>query len=123
MLFRSSDLNLDHISQADFLKIRALQRGDGKLVATQIRRTDSDDVLLQGPADVPPTGGPGLNGRVVSVLGVQFDTDVNTEYEGFDDNPILDPNEFFDNVKPGSPIKIKDKAPTNGVLEEAGFEG
>ena len=117
-----SDLNLDHISLADFLKIRALQRGDGKLVATQIRRTDSDDVLLQGPADVPPTGGPGLNGRVVSVLGVQFDTDVNTEYEGFDDNPILDPNEFFDNVKPGSPIKIKDKAPTNGVLEEAGFE-
>ena len=86
-------------------------------------RTDSDDVLLQGPADVPPTGGPGLNGRVVSVLGVQFDTDANTEYEGFDDDPILDPNEFFDNVKPGSPIKIKDKVPTiDGVLEEAGFE-
>lgn len=118
-----SNLSLDDISPTDFLKIKALQRDDGKLVATQIRRTDFDDVVLQGPADVPPTGDPGPGGRVVSVLGVRFDTNGNTAYEGFDDNPIVDPNEFFNAVTPGSPVKMKDKAPTiDGVLEEAGFE-
>jgi hypothetical protein len=115
----TSPFDLDDITPLlDFLKIKA-RLGDSGLVATQIKRTNPGDVVLQGPADVPPTGNTsGTGGRLVSVLDIQFDTDADTGYEGIDGNPIMDPNYFFSNVYPGSLIKIKDKSlppPDQGV--------
>jgi Domain of unknown function (DUF5666) len=114
--------DLDDVNAGvDFLKVKA-RLGAGGLVATQVKRTDPDDVVLQGPADVPPTGdASGTSGRWVSILSIRFDTDMRTEFEGMDDKPIVDPNDFFSNVHPRSLIKVKDEAPIDGVLEEAGL--
>jgi hypothetical protein len=117
----SLELGDINITPPDFLKINA-RLGESGLIATQVRRTNPGDVVVQGLADLPPTGNPGPSGPLVSVFGIQFDTDLDTQYKDIGGNTISDPNEFFADVHSQSLIRIKDKTPTDGVLDEASFE-
>lgn len=116
----SSPFHLVQIASSDFVRVKARVGDSGELEAVQVKRTGPRDVVLQGPADVPPTSG--STGRV-SILGVSFKTDEDTEFNGIDDAPLPGGGgEFFASVTDGALIKVKDKDPADGVADEVEFE-
>ncbi len=116
----NKSFDLSQIVAGDFLKVRAYQDGQ-QLVATRIKRVKTaKDVVLQGPADKPPTGGDNTNG-VVSILRIEFITDDQTEFQDVDDTSLTG-TEFFGIVSPGALIRIKDKKPGDGIADEVELE-
>jgi hypothetical protein len=112
------NFSIFNISNGDFLTIEAFIDG-GTLIATQIERDDPEGTELQGPADVPPTGGDNLSGQV-SILGVIIMTGDSTGFEGINDED-LDGEDFFAAVDNGDLVAFRD-ADNNGVAEEVEFE-
>jgi hypothetical protein len=114
----SENFSIFNIGAGDFLNIEAFIDGE-TLIATQIERDDPEDTELQGPADVPPTGGDNLNGQV-SILGVIIVTGDSTGFEDINDED-LDAVDFFAAVDNGDLVAFRD-ADNNGVAEEVEFE-
>jgi len=98
--------------------------GNGNFIASQIERDELDDIVLQGPVDVPPTGGSTAAGTV-SILGVEIATDGATDFENASDEDI-DGTDFFLAVKAGDLVEYTDYneegSPADGVADEVEFE-
>lgn len=118
---RLREFKLTDIQAGQFVRVKARQGAGGIFVATQIMRTSPRDIMLRGPADKPPTGSAGITGRVVSILGVRFDTDSLTDFEDIN-NASISPDDFFADVANQTLIKVKDKSPADGVADEVQFE-
>lgn len=109
-------LTLDEINSNDFLEISAYQESNGDVIATEIKRDDTNDQELQAPVD-------SVNRDVdITLLGVTFDVDINiTDYENANDTPIT-AIQFFNSVSVGSLVKIQDDEPSDGTADEVEFE-
>jgi hypothetical protein len=104
----------------DYLEIEGYQDGNADLLATQIKRKFPEALILQGPADVPPTGGDS-NAGTVSVLGIMFTTGMDTDFEDINDAPI-DGDAFYAAVTDGDPVKLSDSQIPDGIVDEVEFE-
>ncbi|MGB5718627.1 MAG: DUF5666 domain-containing protein [Gammaproteobacteria bacterium] len=112
--------DVSNINVGDYLNIEGYVDGNGNIVAAQIEREQPGDIELRGPADVPPTIGGNLAG-IVSIFGIEIDTDDETEFENASEAPI-DGVDFFSNVSDGDLIAFEDELPANGVADEVEFE-
>jgi len=108
-------LTLDEINSNDFLEIIAYQESNGDIIATKIKRDDADDQELQGLVESV------TNGVSITIIGVTFTVDLNTDYETANDIPIT-ATQFFNSGPVGSLVKIKDEETSNGTADEVEFE-
>ena len=107
--------NLDELNPgSDFLEIEATLGGAGQLVAQELEREDeSDDTKLEAAIDDFESG------VSVTLLGITWTVDSNTEYEIEDDR--VDAMTFFDRLAPGDIVKVKDSQP-DGIADEIDLE-
>jgi len=112
------------IAAGDFLNVEGFVDGNGNFIATQIEREEPDDIVLRGPADVPPTGG-GTVAGTLSILGVEIATDDATDFEDASEEDI-DGTNFFLQVKDGDLVEYtdynEDGQPADGIADEVEFE-
>jgi len=103
-------LTLADLFPGDFLDIEAREL-NGKIIATQIKRNEIDERVLQGEVDsfLPEFS--------ITILGVSYSVDSSTEYEDSDGNTLL-PADFFNQLKTGDLVKIKDKITANGIADK-----
>ncbi len=113
-------LALNEINAGDFLEIEAYEDdASGDLIATEVRRDEIDDDVLQGPVD-------SCDGSQVTILGLSYTlSDGLTTYR--DQNEILiSPQtavEFCTQQgDTGFFVKVKDELTTDGVADEAELE-
>jgi len=107
-------LTLADLSSGDFLEIEAREL-NGNIIATQIKRNEIDDFVLQGVVDSiePETS--------VTILGISYSVDPDTQYEDTEENP-LQAAAFFNLLKLGDFIKIKDEISADGIADKISFE-
>jgi hypothetical protein len=91
-----SPFSLSDIQAGDYLEIRGFIGANGAFVATELRRDDDDSkVEIRAPASQKdPVAG------TVTVLGVTVNSSGNTQFRGFDDQPIS-ASQFFDAIVEG----------------------
>lgn len=115
---------INGIDAGDFLNVEGYVDGKGNFIASQIERDELDDIVLQGPVDVPPTGGSTAAGTV-SILGVEIATDGATKFEDASEEDI-DGTDFFLAVGDGDLVEYTDYneegSPADGVADEVEFE-
>jgi len=114
-------LTLEDIVAMDYLEVEAYLDNSGGLVATEVRRDDLSDDLLQGPVD-------SCNGVTVTILGLGYvlDDDI-TSYVDEDENPnsIISAIDFCAQANAGALAKVVDKQSDtgpDGVADEAELE-
>lgn len=107
----SSSFSLDDIEGGDFLKIRGLDDGGGAIIASKIKREEVGDTILQGPLDSF------VSGASVTVLGVIFSTDMDTEFDDDGENKLSGAADFFVIVDIGDIIKVTDED-GDGIADE-----
>jgi hypothetical protein len=106
-------LTLADIASGDFLEVEASRAGD-TLVASRVRREDTDDDILQAPVD-------SFNAGVdITVLGITFST-VGAQFESRDDDAIT-AEDFFAQLQVGDLVKVRDDEQADGVADEVEFE-
>ncbi len=106
--------SLSDLNSGDFVQIRGFLNGSG-ITASEIHRESADDILLQGPVDSSAAG------VSITILGVTFFIDVNTEFEDSNDSDITS-EEFYSSVAPGDSVKISDDQPGDGTADEVDRE-
>jgi hypothetical protein len=109
-----ANLTINDINVNDFLQVEAYQSGS-QIIATDIRRDELDDQLLQGPVEVIV---PNVS---LSVLGITYPVDVNTQYEDINEN-VLTAIDFYNSISVGDLIKINDDEVSDGTANEVEFE-
>ena len=117
---RLEDVTYATLAIGNFLKVEALDDGNGNLLATRIKRESSTgDFILQGPTDPSPA----TQDPIISILGVAFDTtSLGNNFEDESDAPIAR-GPFFSRAEAGGEIvKVKDDAPADGDPDEVEFE-
>jgi hypothetical protein len=114
----AENLSIFNIDAGDFLNIEAYIDGE-TLIASQVERDELEDIELQGPADVPQTGGDNLSGQV-SILGVIIMTGAATDFEDASDEDI-EAAAFFAAVSNGDLIAFRG-IDADGLAEEVEFE-
>jgi len=112
--------SLVDIASGDYLDIEAYLDDGGNLFATQIKRDEPDDIELQGPADVPPTGGT-TNSGTISILGIALATGIDTEFEDAAENSISG-GSFFGSVNDGDLVRFSDEQVPDGTADKVEFE-
>jgi hypothetical protein len=109
-------LALNEINAGDFLEIEAYEDdASGDLIATDIRRDDLDDDILQGPVD-------SCDGSQVTILGLGYTlADGTTIYRDQNEAPLLNAIDFCTaQAAGGFFVKVKDElADYDGVADEA----
>jgi hypothetical protein len=111
----------DLVPLNDFLEIEAYLGDGGKLVATEIRRDDRDNDLLQGPVEL-------CDGVTLTILGLGFGLDDNvTSYEDENEGPVGSAVEFCALADVGALARVVDAydAPArfpDGIADEAELE-
>ncbi|MEW8398140.1 MAG: DUF5666 domain-containing protein, partial [Candidatus Thiodiazotropha sp.] len=108
-------LSLDDLGSGDFLEVRGLHDDDNRVVLTELRRDDADDLVLQGPVE------DFVANSSITILGVTLFTSAATEFEDINDSPISG-DTFYNSLSVGSLVKIKDEEPGNGTADEVEFE-
>jgi hypothetical protein len=94
---------LDDVIAGDFLEIRGIARADGTVTATRFEREDPDDLRLEGPVDMlDPEAG------MFTILSVAVETRSSTRFET-DGGMLLSEGEFFDRVRAGDVVEVKDR--------------
>ena len=109
-------LKLNEINSGDFLELSGFL--DGATVSgVEIHRKLPDDVILQGPVESV------VSGSSITILGVTFLTDVSTQFEDSNDNPLTGGSPTFYSVdRTGDEVKIKDDQPWDGTADEVDLE-
>ena len=110
-----SPFSLNDLGTGDFLEIRGTIDGSDIVIASELRRDDPDDVILQGKVESF------VANSSITILGVTFFTSGITQFEDVNDLPIS-AGTFFGNVAVGSLVKIKDEQPGDGTADEVEFE-
>ncbi len=113
-------LTLNDLVAMDYLEVEAYLDDNADLVATEIRRDDADDDLLQGPVDSCGAG-------MVTILGLGFGlVDGTTSYEDENEGSINTALEFCtQQANGGYLVKIIDKLSgggPDGTADEAELE-
>ncbi|MET0029658.1 MAG: DUF5666 domain-containing protein [Candidatus Thiodiazotropha sp.] len=108
-------LSLNDLSSGDFLEVRGLIDGSDRVLLTELRRDDPDDVILQGPVE----GFEAHNS--ITILGVTLFVSPSTRYEDINDNPFS-ADAFYSGLSVGSLVKMKDSEPGDGTANEVEFE-
>lgn len=107
------------VAAGNFLEIRGFVDGSGNIVADEIRRDNTDDDILQGPADSCTAGSD------VVIFGLSFGL-VNgvTTFEDENDVPLADSTAFCNAVNSSSFfVKVKDdQSSRDGIADEAELE-
>jgi len=115
---------INGIDADDFLNVEGYVDGNGDVIATQIERDELDDIVLQGPVDVPPTGGSTAAG-IISILGVEIITRDATDFEDASEEDI-DGTDFFLVVEDGDLVEYTDYneegQSADGFADEVEFE-
>jgi len=106
-------LRLSDLRTGDFLGIEALQV-DGGLVATRIDRDGRDENVLQAPLEAFGSG------DSITLLGITFST-AGAEFRGLDEAP-LSPAQFYSALAPGMLVKVRDRAPADGIADRVELE-
>jgi hypothetical protein len=112
----SPPLKLNEINSGDFLELSGFL--DGTTVSgSEVHRKLPDDVILQGPVESV------VSGSSITILGVTFLTDVSTQFEDSNDNPLAGGSATFYSVdRTGDEVKIKDDQPGDGTADEVDLE-
>jgi hypothetical protein len=112
----------DIVPMNDFLEVKAYLGDSGNLVATEIRRDDRGDDLLQGPVE-------NCDGVTLTILGLEFGLDDNvTSYEDENEDPVGSAVEFCALANVGALVKIVDEyddeqlISPDGIADEAELE-
>ncbi|MCG8487165.1 MAG: DUF5666 domain-containing protein [Chromatiales bacterium] len=108
-------LSLNDLASGDFVEVRGLLDGNSQVVLTELRRDDTDDLVLQGPVENFVTN------SSITILGVTIFTSASTQFEDINDSPIS-ADSFYNSLSVGSLVKIKDDEPGNGTADEVEFE-
>lgn len=109
---------LADITATDYLEIQASLDGGGNIVATEIRRDNPDDDILQGPSS-------NCDGTSITLFGVSFSlVNGTTVFENENDQQVYaDAAAFCADVNArGLFVKIKDNSIANGIADEAELE-
>ncbi|WP_132970880.1 DUF5666 domain-containing protein [Thiogranum longum] len=110
-----SDIN---VAGGDFLEIGGFVGTGGNVIASELRRDSSanaGDDILQGPVD---SWNPGSD---VTVLGITFFQDINTEFEDEKEAGISSAA-FYNALSTGRNIKVRDDIAADGVADEMDLE-
>jgi hypothetical protein len=114
----------DIVPVNDFLEVEAYLDDSGKLVATEVRRDDREDDLLQGTVD-------SCDGVILTILGLGFGLDDNvTSYGDESENPVGSALEFCARATVGTLVRIVDEYDDeqfppifpDGIADEAELE-
>jgi hypothetical protein len=114
-------LLLTDLATGNYLEIEAYRDDSGNFIATEIRRDETDDDLLQGPAD-------SCAANMVTILGIGFGLiDGITRYDDEDEtgSSIGSAAEFCAQVNVGTLVKVVDNLSgggPDGVADEAELE-
>ncbi len=110
-----ASLSLADLANGDFLEVRGFIDDSGNLLATEIRRDDPDDVIVQAPIEGFVTD------TSLTLLGVTFFTSGATQFQDSNDAPISG-SSFYGSLTIGTLVKIKDSQPGDGTANEAELE-
>ena len=116
--------DLTDIQTGDYLEIRGFSAPSGMtqiIMASELRRDELDNDLLQGPVDT--------NGIVadtsITLFGLTFTTDGNTGFEN--DNGSTNSSTFYAEIQEGCTVKIQDgdlpSTPPDGIADEIELTG
>lgn len=103
------NLNLTLLNTNDYVKIEA-SIINNLLTASKVKRDDVDDYVLQGQIEST------VPNNSVTILGVTFNVDTSTIYDGF-----TDATDFFISVSVDDFIRVKD-TDGNGIIDEISQE-
>lgn len=119
----STSFTLNDLLVNDFVEIRGYENGSGVVTAVEIDVDESDDIILQGNATAA-TGD--ASGGSITVLGVSYTFDTDTEFEKNDDSDMSNDeiNALINTIQTSSPqlIRIEDDEPADGVADEIEIE-
>ena len=114
----------DLVPLNDFLEVEAYLGDGGQLVATEIRRAERDNDLLQGPVE-------DCDGVVLTILGLGFGLEDNvTSYQDENEDPVGSAAEFCALANVGTLVKAVDEYDDeqlpvrfpDGIADEAELE-
>ena len=116
-------MRLADIMPGDYLEIRGFVDDGGAVAASEVRRDglngddlSGEDVILQGPVST-------ASEPLITILGITFTTDANTEFEDLADQPVPNSSTFYGFLSPGTLVKLKDEnVPGDGIADEASLE-
>jgi len=113
---RSRQFNINDIRTGDFLEIEGYLTS-GNIFASEIEREDDGDgdIELQAPVQAFDA-----MAQTLTILGVTFTTNGNTEFE--DDDADISASEFFSQVMIGDIVEVSDDGPADGIADEVEFE-
>ena len=112
----TSQLSFSDLSSGDFVEVRGMLDDSDRVILSELRRDDTDDVILQGQVESF------VSGSSVTILGVTYPAVAGpTDFEDVNDNPISSAS-FYSSLTVGSLVKIKDRQPGDGTADEAEFE-
>ncbi len=98
----SGHLELADIEAGDFLRVRGVEK-DGQLLATRIRRRETDDVKLRGRLQaIDPVN------ETVTIFGMTVPTDGATEFEDLNDENLASFAAFFAAVELDDIVEVED---------------
>ncbi len=103
-------LLLADLQPGDFVTVRGFETDNNIVTATRVKREDDDDdsVQVQGVVDAHTL-------TSVTVLGVEFDVDGNTEYEGDGGITLNGPTDFNALVIGQTVVSIEDEIINSGL--------
>ncbi|MEW8646980.1 MAG: DUF5666 domain-containing protein [Candidatus Thiodiazotropha endolucinida] len=108
-------LSVSDLGSGDFLEVRGLLDSSNRVILTELRRDNTDDLVLQGPVEDFVTN------SSVTILGVTLFTSATTQFEDINDSTIS-ADTFYNSLTVGSLVKIKDEEPGDGTADEVEFE-
>ncbi len=111
----SSTITFADLALGDFVEVQGQLDDTSRVVLSELRRDDVDDVILQGPVESFSSG------SSVTILGVTLTTTGATQFEDVNDLSISSAD-FYNSLAVGSLVKIKDNQPGDGTADEVEFE-
>ena len=112
-----TSFGLGDIAVGDFVEVKGFERTDMSLYAVKIDREDAEDESsVQGPVET-------VGATSLSILGIEIETNTETEYESADDT-VLSQAEFFGQVIVGDLVAAKGQktGETSLLASEIEFE-
>ena len=105
---RFDDVHLKELAVGDFVEVHGFVTADGAVVATCLEReTERHEVEFRGPVDAG-----GIAESKLFVLGVEIQTDANTEFE----EDRLRQATFFAQVQPDDLIEVEGQLQADGSI-------
>lgn len=103
------NLSLSELVPGSFVEVRGSETDASTIAATRVKRIDPEKIELQGVVTDQ------VQDVSITVLGVVFQIDGQTEFEDESEAPLNDHQDFINNTRPGiSVVSIEDKQAGDG---------